>query len=468
MGAKNATSATGAARGGDMSHREHATSMETATQAAPEPAPRGDALVVVVTPPDGAQRGHPLSEELFVGRDPGCAISVDDPALSRRHARLRRHEGAVEVEDLGSRNGVFVNGRRAKRLLARPHSVVRAGDTLLSIVPLTEEWQAPDSSGPLVGGASLVMARRMISLLGPSDLPVLILGETGTGKDVAARLLHDHSRRDGPFIAVNCAALPHALVESEIFGHVRGAFTGADRARQGLFAAASGGTLFLDEIGELPLPAQATLLRVLEDGAVRPVGAERTQVVDVRVLSATNRDLHQAVDERTFRADLLARLGAVEVRLPPLRERTEDLPLLAAHLLARAGKEGVHLHPDGLEAMTLHDWPYNIRELDNVLRAAALEGAVVLRHLPERIQLALHRARGGATAVSPLALTTDPRARIEALLAASGGNVRRTSQELGIARSHVYRLMERYGIDPGRFRAGRGRGTELAPGNGEG
>ncbi|MDY0000642.1 MAG: sigma-54 dependent transcriptional regulator [Polyangia bacterium] len=231
----------------------------------------------------------------------------------------------------------------------------------------------------LIGESAPMQALlRMIDMVAPSDAPVLILGESGTGKEIVARTLHDLSpRRERRFVPVNCAALPEALLESELFGHVRGAFTGATGPRRGLFVEADGGTLFLDEIAEMPSGLQAKLLRVLEDGEVRPVGADACRRVDVRLLAATHRNLERHVSEGTFRQDLYYRLNVVPLRVPPLRERLEDLPLLTLALLARArqgapGSTLERLSPDALLLLEGHKWPGNVRELDNLMRRLAL------------------------------------------------------------------------------------------------
>ena len=392
-----------------------------------------------------------------LGRATGVALLAGDSSASRQHVRLTPRGEHLEVEDLGSRNGTFVDGRRVLHATAAAGSLLRAGDTLLRVVRLGESFEAATPEGPFVGGSAVAGLRRMIALVGPTPLPVLILGETGTGKEVVARLIHAASRRRGAFIAVNCAALPATLLESELFGHVRGAFTGAGGARKGLFAAAADGTLFLDEIGELPLPAQAALLRVLEDGMVRPIGSEVARKVDVRVLAATNRDLHRAAAEKTFRADLLARLAGVEAVIPPLRSHPEDLPALIAFLCARAGLAPLAFSADALESLALHPWPHNLRELDHLVRQLALRprGTVQLADLPPTMRPALATApaaRSGFRFVDD-----DRRSAIEEALVIHRGNVRQASRALGVARSHVYRLLKRWNLDPTRF-----RGTPIA------
>ncbi len=413
-----------------------------------------------------ATRSRAVERALTLGRadDNDLALPTDRSA-SRRHARVARRGDHLVVEDLGSRNGTFVDGQRVTRADLRDGSLLRVGDTLARVAWLSESFAPATTEGPFVGGSSLAPLRRLASLLGPTTLPLLILGETGTGKEVFARLVHGQSARRGPFIAVNCAALPVSLVESELFGYVRGAFTGASDARKGLFSAASGGTLFLDEVGDLPLAAQATLLRVLEDGMVRPVGSESARRVDVRVLSATNRDLRRAVSDQTFRADLLARLGSMEATMPPLRDRPADLPALMAYLRRRADQPPLTVAVDALEAMALYSWPQNLRELDNLLRQVALElpaagGCIELPLLPPRIRAALDGARQPRSGRS-LTAPNELHAAIEHALALHHGNVRQASRSLGFARSHVYRLLKRWRIEPENFRLASGTAVAL-------
>ncbi|HEY5938389.1 MAG TPA: sigma 54-interacting transcriptional regulator [Kofleriaceae bacterium] len=433
---------------------EHVSTGDTALLAAVTPLPGHERLLsVVLVSPERAISAHRVSSPIVVGREDACELALPDQATSRRHARLVPRATGIEVTDLESRNGTFVDGHPAQRTIAQPGSVIRIGSYLLLVVQLDEVWQAPAVEGPLVGGAAVAPVRRSIGLVGPTELPVLILGETGTGKEVVARLLHAASGRTGPFVAVNCASLPENLVESELFGHVRGAFTGAERNRQGLLALAHTGTLFLDELGELPLQAQAKLLRVLEDRMVRSVGAERSSRVDVRFISATNVNLESATTDGRFRADLFARLAAVEIRLPALRHRREDLPALAQFLLERAGLPPLALTPDAMEALLLHAWPHNIRELENLLRAAALRGtALDLGDLPMHLQAQLREARRESPQSAIATPLDDPRGRMITALQAHHGNVRQVAIALGIGRGHVYRLLKRFDLEPASFR----------------
>jgi DNA-binding NtrC family response regulator len=390
-----------------------------------------------------------VDRPIVVGRAAECdVVLAGDTAASRTHARLVPAAGGVQIVDLDSRNGVFVDGRRIQGGATVRASVVRLGNSIGVIAPARDEVTGEHGAGgPLVGGSSLAACRRVASLVAATALPVHLSGETGTGKEVLARWIHELSGRDGGFVAVNCAALPEQLVESELFGHVRG----AAQARRGLIAEAAGGTLFLDEVGDLPAPAQAKLLRVLEDQVVRAVGAASGEHVDFRVISATNLDLRAAIARGAMRADLAARLLSVELHLPPLRERREDLPALCRHLLGRAGATAA-LSVDALEALARHDWPYNVRELDHVLRAAAAvsSGAIGLAELPDRI-VAGFRAMTWPSGEA--ARPGDPdRADVESALRASTGNVRRVSAALGLPRTRLYRLLARWKIDLRSYR----------------
>lgn len=448
---------------GDMSPK-HVSPRDTALLEAVAPISQDRPVSILVLSSEGVVAVHRIHAPVTVGRDPACEIVLPDEATSRLHARLAPASNGVEVTDLDSRNGTFIDGSRALRSIARAGSVIRTGSFLLLVVHLDELWQPPDTTGPLIGGVSIAPVRRAVGLVAPTELPVLILGETGTGKEVIARSVHAASGRTGPFVAVNCASLPEHLVESELFGHVRGAFTGADRGRRGLLALADAGTLFLDELGELPLPAQAKLLRVLEDRLVRSVGAERSTRVDVRFISATNVDLTSAIDGGRFRADLFARLSAVSIALPSLRDRREDIPVLIRFLLARAGLPSLTFTPDVMEALLLHAWPHNIRELDNLVRSLALHGSAIdLGDLPPHLQAQLREARREQHAATRASTGDETRDRMIEALHAHHGNVRRVAVALGIARSQAYRLLKRFDLDPATFRT---RGTNRADGAG--
>jgi len=293
-----------------------------------------------------------------------------------------------------------------------------------------------------------------VARVAPSDATVLLTGESGTGKELVARALHVSSRRgDRPFVPVNCAAITETLLESELFGHARGAFTGATRARRGLFEEANGGTLFIDEVGETAPGFQAKLLRALQDGEIRRVGESSPVQVDVRIIAATNQDLRKAIAEKRFREDLFYRLNVVPIRIPPLRERLEDVPLLAVHFLAqynqRAGSQKV-FSPAALAELTEHSWPGNVRELENMVeQAAALSPGQEIG--PEGIQfdpVALPRPAEGPGQVRTLAAAVEEAERLclQAALQRCDGDLGRVASELGISSTTLWRKMKRLGL----------------------
>lgn len=310
--------------------------------------------------------------------------------------------------------------------------------------------------GIISRSAAMEEALRQARLVADSESNVLIQSESGTGKELLARALHRASRRaSGPFVAVNCSAIPESLLESELFGHSKGSFTGATQSRKGLFESADGGTLFMDEVGDMPLAFQAKLLRVLQDGEVRPVGANRTLPVDVRVVSATHRDLEQAVETGDFRADLFYRLNVVRLDLPPLRERRDDIPLLVRHFLSRVNeRNGRHIEgfaPDAMEALMAASWPGNVRQLQNVVeQAAALSTTEIVP--ASLVQRAL---RADPSGVLPLAEARDrfEREYLEALLQITAGNVSSAARLAGRNRTEFYKLLKRHHLEPELFRA---------------
>jgi transcriptional regulator with PAS, ATPase and Fis domain len=339
------------------------------------------ALLVVV---DGPSRGASVavSEGLArVGTAAGNELRLADPTVSRVHCELRVRSGSVLIRDCGSTNGTFVEGVRLREGEVKPGALVRVGSSAFRIedsgMPAYLPMSERTSFGECVG-SSLEM-RRVYAVLeraAPTTSTVLIEGETGTGKDIAARSLHANSTRArGPFVPIDCAAIPLTLIESELFGHVRGAFSGATNDRRGVFEEAAGGTVFLDEIGELPMQVQPKLLRAIEQRAIRRVGSNLERPVDVRIVAATNRSLAQCVNEGTFREDLYYRLAVIQVTIPPLRSRREDIATLARHFHAQLGGPG-ELTPEFLAMLAARSWPGNVRELRNFLERSVSLGLV--------------------------------------------------------------------------------------------
>ncbi|GEM_PF-901794 len=337
----------------------------------------------------------PCPERLVIGGMPSCDLVLDDGFTSACHAVLERRGEKWWLTDLGSANGTFIGGGRIQCAELLPGIPARIGRNELMLLPgerAASACRTENFEGMV--GASVPMKEvfAIIRRIAPSDATVLITGESGTGKELAARALHRQSHRaSGPFIPVNCGALSETLVESELFGHEKGAFTGADRMRRGAFEEAAGGTLFLDEIGELPLPLQAKILRALELFEIKRVGASRPQKVDLRVVCATNRDLRREAAAGRFREDLFWRLSAITVPMPSLRERgREDIRLLAAHFarsVSAGGKTAATLTPDALDALASHDWPGNVRELKNcIIRTLLLRDSDVITRRGIRLE----------------------------------------------------------------------------------
>ncbi|WP_433932932.1 sigma 54-interacting transcriptional regulator [Sorangium cellulosum] len=394
----------------------------------------------------------------------GLVVRAPDPWLSSTHARLVRVLQRWMFEDAGSKNGSSVNGVRVPRAELRDGDVIELGHTFFVFraalpsapgAPAVFDASALDGAAPGLATLLPPLGRKFaqIAPIARSAISVLIEGETGTGKEVVARALHALSGRSGDFVALNCGALPRELVEGELFGHRRGAFSGATEDRVGLVRSADRGTLFLDEIGDLPASSQAALLRVLQEREVRPVGGTRAVPVDLRVLAATHRPLDQMVASGDFRADLLARLTGHRLDLPPLRDRREDLGLLAAALLRRldpAEADRVQLHPGATRALLGYSWPGNIRELEKCLETSVVLAGearrVELEHLPEAVQ------RASAEASRPASEDKARREELLALLREHRGNITRVADAMGKARMQIQRWLKRYGIDPEQFR----------------
>ncbi|HWE25294.1 MAG TPA: sigma 54-interacting transcriptional regulator, partial [Myxococcales bacterium] len=398
-------------------------------------------------------------------------IEIEDGRMSGTHARLQRVLGEWMVEDASSKNGTFLDGRRIDQaplrdgaLLEMGHSFVLFRASLAAKSPDVVQGRALDQQVPALRTLSPALESELERLVrvaeAESRVPILLFGETGTGKEVAARAVHHLSKRGGPFVAVNCGALPATLVESELFGFRKGAFSGATEDRPGLVRSADGGTLFLDEIGDLPLPAQAALLRVLQEGEVHPIGAAKPVPVDLRVVAATHRDLEQLAKEEKFRADLLARLSGFTLRLPPLRERREDFGVLMAALLrklaADAGK--VTFSSGAARALLMHDWPLNVRELEKCLATAfalVRDGHVDLEHLPAAVRSPPEAKKEPIDAAPAEPLSEDDRRRRDELIAAlraHDGNITAAARALNKPRTQLQRWLRRWKIDPLAYR----------------
>jgi DNA-binding NtrC family response regulator len=383
-------------------------------------------------------------------------VTLEDRFVSGFHCRVYCERGRLRVKDLGSTNGTFVDGMLVSDAELVTGSRLKVGGCELRIEEETR-GPPPQLPGLVVRDAALGPVLVLLKRAAPSLLPVMILGESGTGKEVAAHAVHELSERSrGPFVPINCGAIAHELAEAELFGHEKGAFTGAVGSAPGAFGAADGGTLFLDEIGDLPLPLQVKLLRALEAGEVKPVGAARPRPIDVRVVCATHQDLVKRVREGTFREDLFYRLRGVTVELPPLRARPRDIVPLAEHFLPKTHT----LSPDARKALMTYNWPGNVRELRHVIHLAAVlsEGPVIRAY-------SLH-FNGQPTGVWDNARVTEAieddtfelRGRtleqleevaIRASLARNGGNRRAVSAELGIARSSLLRKLDLLGLRGG-------------------
>ena len=446
---------------------------------------RAAVRVVRSLDPEAPGRLLPLDGRSWtIGRGVSGDGALADPALSRVHFSLRP-KGQVDryvVQDLGGTNGTFVSGAAldGERAL-EPGDVISAGESLFVMEREPSEADLPAAPGVdghrarafLGVSAAADRVRRALETAATTGAPVLLLGPTGAGKEVAAQAIHAASGRKGPLVPVNCAALPQELAEAELFGHKRGAFTGADVDRTGYFVEARGGTLFLDEVGELPAPVQAKLLRVLETGLVQPLGAPSPVKVDVRVVAATLQDVES--ESSGFRRDLLARLGDWILRLPPLAARRPDILHLFDHVWAEATSAPPPertLEAD--TALLLYAWPLNVRELKKLVgRLARLlpEGAHLdLSDLPAPLQeAALGRPEGAAArerqlttpaarTAAPTAVRQAPRVPIperevlEAALARARGNVKQVADEQGWHRMQVYRWMRRYALAPEDFR----------------
>ncbi len=407
----------------------------------------------VVSGPDAGLRSNLPLPTVKIGTAPDNDVVLTDRTVSRHHAEIRVTPEGIVVRDLGSTNGTFYDDVRVVEAFAEPNSRLSLGKSGIRIQQRTEErpYQVSeaDRMGRLVGRTEPM--RELYGLLtaaAPTPMTVLVTGESGSGKELVAATLHELSGRRGPLVVFDASVTDPEMVRNDLFGHIKGAFTGASGAREGAFRRANGGTLFIDEIGELPLELQPRLLRALENREVVPVGSDTPETVDVRVVAATHRNLESMVHEGTFRSDLFYRLSVISVRVPPLREIKDDIPLLVAHFIDKLGLE-CRLAPDALAALQRYDWPGNVRELRNVLeRASVLCRGLEIR--PEHLRLAdadsADSASSAAAAPQPVSAATSPtqlkaleRQMIKEALERNGNNKAAVARELGIPLSTLKR-----------------------------
>jgi DNA-binding NtrC family response regulator len=417
------------------------------TESAPPKATTGaeQLRLVVVAGPDRGRQGTVGAGISRVGKSPTCALVLTDPAVSRVHLELRVGPNGVVVRDLDSKNGSYFKGARFREVTVSVGATLVLGETELR---LQDALSANRASRLIGSSAPMRELLTQIERLAPTEAVVLLEGETGTGKELCAEALHTLGHRAGrPFVVCDLAGLSRSTIESELFGHKRGSFTGADRDRTGLFVEADGGTLFLDEIGELELELQPRLLRALEQRRVKPLGASAYVPIDVRVVAATNRDLREECAAGRFREDLYHRLAVLRLRVPPLRERKDDLPQLIANLL---GDRHLVLPEETLAVLKEYDWPGNVRELRNVVERAAATLSDGDTILPSAIGLATPSAPALTAAAFHEAkhrlITEWERAYLQQLLERAEGNVARAARAGGLDRPYLYRLLKRHGL----------------------
>ncbi|MBX2800044.1 MAG: sigma 54-interacting transcriptional regulator [Myxococcales bacterium] len=423
---------------------------------------------------DSGQNAQFDHDVIRIGAQEGNHFVLTDDTVSRRHAEIARTAEGIVLRDLGSTNGTFVGNIQIKEVFLGETRTFRVGKTEMAFEMLDEFVDivpAPETHFEDIVGQA-VEIRAMFSIVervARTELTVLVTGATGTGKELVSRAIHARSpRKDGPFVVFDCGAVARNLIESELFGHERGAFTGAVSSRAGVFEQANGGTIFLDELGELPLELQPALLRVLEQREVKRIGDRRVRSVDVRVVAATNRDLQKLVEEQKFREDLFYRLAVVEIALPPLRERLEDLPLLIEHLLSTASFDHSvrGITPDVLDLFREYPWPGNVRELRNTLLRAIpfCEGDLIdMQALPEALRAdagaASQSADGEGVEGLPLPrsglslreareelITAFERRYLQDLLQRCEGNLSKAARDAGVDRKTISRMLKRHDI----------------------
>lgn len=419
-------------------------------------------LLVVEGPEAG--RAVTLDGMKRVGTSTRCELRLSDERVSAEHLEVTPNAGRFRVRDLESTNGTFFEGSRVMTLEVSAGATFKLGHTVVRIEPQPRPLEVRPSASRRFGelvGESLAMREvfAVLELAAPTEATVLVTGETGTGKELVARALHEASaRRKGPFVAIDCGALPESLLDSELFGHVKGSFTGAQVDRKGAFVRADGGTLFLDELGRVSAGVQGKLLRVLEERRVKPVGADADRPVDVRVVAASPVDLSTAVASGQVRADLYYRLSVLAIELPPLRSRREDIPLIVAELLRRRGFDPGPIDGPGLERLKSHRWPGNVRELRNVIdRAVVLSpGASSFGALKLSIETSVGSSEGvGVRTDLPFKDAKDAvlevfeRTYLRDLMARHRDNLSAAAREAGVDRKHWRSLLRKHGLSGG-------------------
>ncbi|MGE0869008.1 MAG: sigma 54-interacting transcriptional regulator [Kofleriaceae bacterium] len=401
----------------------------------------------VIAGPDKGLTHELGADSIRIGSAPDCELVLHDPTVSSRHAEIRAHGEARVIRDLGSKNGIMLARFRIEAAPLVDGMRLALGDTTLEVRVLDAtkllDLVSPGQFGGMV--AHSVQMRALVAMLEPiaaSNATVLLEGETGTGKEVTAQAIHDTSpRRNGPFVVFDCGAVAPNLIAGELFGHERGAFTGADERRRGLFEEAEGGTLFLDEIGELPLELQPVLLRALERKRTRRVGGTTENEHDVRIVAATNRNLLEEVRARRFREDLYFRLAVARVRIPPLRDRKEDIVILAQRFAAELN---VPLSPEAIALFSKHDWPGNVRELRHAVEAMGWRNDPTAWQRPKTPTpdiLPFQEARRQV-------IDDFERQYVEQAIEQSGGNLSEAARRAGISRQFLTRLAARLGVVP--------------------
>jgi len=426
---------------------------------------------------NGEQEGKEftLSQPIIrVGTRGDNEIALKDDTMSRLHFEIKQTKNGYLVQDADSLNGVYINGIRVKEAFLSTGALIRAGKTEMKFMPLDETFEITPSKkskfANLIGGSNAMRKiYTIIEKIAQTDVTVIIEGESGTGKELVASAIHEKSKRaKKSFVVFDCSAVAENLIESELFGHEKGSFTGATGLRNGAFELADGGSIFLDEIGELQMDLQPKLLRVLESRHIRRVGGDRVLPVDVRVIAATNRNLEAEVKKGSFREDLFYRLNVIPIYLPPLRKRKEDVPLLVDHFIEEHNKANSERSIEGIsssamELLLSYDWPGNVRELRNTISRALsmMEGTQIIpEDIPERVRVPVAKAELdirddlGFKDAKEQWVASFEKQYLEEILQRNGYNISAAAKEAGIDRKSVQRLVRKYGINAGRGRMG--------------